>query len=135
MTQQITFHNKIDEVGRVAALIENISEELNLPFALVSSLQLAIEEAMVNIINYAYPKGTDGTGTLTVTDSNNTLTFVLTDSGIPFDPTAKADPDITMSAEERPIGGLGIMLIKKIMDNVTYVYSNSHNILTMTKHY
>lgn len=133
MEKEIIFKNHLDEVTRIATFIETISEELELNLALVSSLQLAIEEAIVNVIEYAYPKGTEGEASLSIHHTDNVLTFTLADSGTPFDPTAKADADTTLSVEERPIGGLGILLIKKIMNEVDYRYENGKNILIMKK--
>ena len=66
-------------------------------------------------------------------EGNRTVTFRMTDTGVPFDPLAKPDPDITLSAEDREIGGLGIFITKKTMDSVTYAYENGENILTMVK--
>ena len=83
---------------------------------------------------YAYGEG-EGDVTLSVGfDSNaRTLSFRMTDRGTPFDPLKKPDPDITLSAEEREIGGLGIFIVKKTMDAVTYAYENGENVLTMMK--
>ena len=95
---------------------------------------VAIEEVFVNIANYAYG---DGNGDMTLGISfepeSRTVTFRMTDKGIPFDPLKKPDPDITLSAEEREIGGLGIFITKKTMNSVTYAYENGENILTMVK--
>lgn len=133
MDRYIDFQNELDEVVRVAAFIEELGEELELRPALVNSLQLALEEAVVNVINYAYADGVKGEARLSVTADNNRITFTLTDSGYPFDPTAKVDPDLTASVEDRPVGGLGILLIKKMMDEVTYHYTDGKNMLVMSK--
>ena len=134
MKKKIVFHNNLDEVNNISALIEEIGEQLDLSFAMVSSIQLAIEEAVVNVIHYAYPKDEIGEASLTVTREDEDLVFELLDSGHPFDPTAKKDPDITLPVEERPIGGLGILLVKKIMNAVSYERKEGHNILRMVKH-
>jgi anti-sigma regulatory factor (Ser/Thr protein kinase) len=88
----------------------------------------------VNVAHYAYG---DGEGDMTlgiVFDADSrVITFRMSDKGIPFDPLKKPDPDITLSAEEREIGGLGIFITKKTMDSVTYAYENGENVLTMTK--
>ena len=133
MNKEIVFQNNMEEVTNVAAFVEEIGEELDLSFALLNGLQLAIEEAVVNVIQYAYPVGETGAASLGVKHDGNSLTFILTDSGVAFDPTAKTDPDITLSAELRPVGGLGIMLTKKIMSEVTYERKEGQNILTMVK--
>lgn len=133
MNKKIVFKNKIEEVTRVADFIDQVCEELELSFAVISSIQLAIEEAVVNVINYAYPKNKECEAYLEVSKIDNAVYFVLSDTGVPFDPTAKTDPDLTLSADERPIGGLGIFLVKQIMNEVSYEYSDGKNKLTMIK--
>jgi len=97
------------------------------------TLNLAIEEAVVNVMNYAYPKDTKGTVDIETTLDDGCITFVISDSGMAFDPTAKEDPDTTLKAEERPIGGLGIFLVKQLTDAVGYERRNDKNILTVKK--
>ncbi len=133
MSKEIIFLNKMEEVKRIAAFIDEIGEELKLDFSVLTNIQLAIEEAVVNVISYAYPDNEERQSSLSVHKNGNTIVFVLSDSGIPFDPTAAADPDLTLSAEERPIGGLGIMLVKKMMNEVTYQRIDGKNELTMKK--
>ena len=101
--------------------------------SVADSLNLVLEEAVVNIINYAYPEGVDGTMEIDVSEKANVLTINLIDSGKAFDPTARAEVDITAGVEERPIGGLGIHLIRTIMDHVEYERKDGKNILTMNK--
>jgi sigma-B regulation protein RsbU (phosphoserine phosphatase) len=96
-------------------------------------LNLAIEEAVVNVMNYAYPAGTSGNVCIDIDTNEELLTVVITDSGTPFDPTGKKEVDITLSAEERPIGGLGIHLVRQLMDSVDYERINGKNVLTLTK--
>lgn len=134
MKKEIVFQNKMEEVTNVSAFIEEIGEELDLSFALVNGIQLAIEEAVVNVIQYAYPEGETGEASLMVNGEGKDITFVLSDKGVAFDPTAKTDPDITLPAEDRPIGGLGILLVKKIMSEVSYERTNGQNRLRMVKH-
>ena len=95
---------------------------------------VAIEEVFVNVANYAYP-GSQGDMTLRIDfeEESRTVTFRMTDKGVPFDPLQKPDPDITLSAEDREIGGLGIFIARKTMDTVHYAYENGENILTMVK--
>ncbi|MBR4870046.1 MAG: ATP-binding protein, partial [Oscillospiraceae bacterium] len=95
---------------------------------------VAIEEVFVNVAHYAYGDG-EGDVTLGIgfDGESRTVHFRLSDRGIPFDPLQKPDPDITLSVEEREIGGLGIFITKKTMDTVTYAYENGENILSMTK--
>ena len=95
---------------------------------------VAIEEVFVNVAHYAYPQG-EGDMSLCIAfdEQSRAITFCMTDKGVPFDPLAKPDPDITLSAEEREIGGLGIFIAKKTMDSITYAYENGENVLTMIK--
>ena len=96
-------------------------------------IDLAVEEIFVNIAHYAYTDGGDVTIKCDVSDESHILTVVFLDSGKQFDPLAKPDPDVTASAEDRGIGGLGIFLTKKYMDNVKYSYTDGKNVLTIEK--
>jgi len=98
-------------------------------------LRLSIEEAVDNVVHYAYEGGIGWleAGT-SLSDSGLILTIELRDAGKPFNPLEVADPDVNLSAEERNIGGLGIFLCKKMMDDISYQYENGNNVLTMTKH-
>ncbi len=104
------------------------------PMKLLMQIDLVVEEVFVNIAHYAY-KDTVGKAWITceLDKENNILTLVFEDEGMQFDPLAKEDPDITASAEEREIGGLGIFLTKKLMDDVSYEYRDGKNILTLAK--
>jgi anti-sigma regulatory factor (Ser/Thr protein kinase) len=95
---------------------------------------VAVEEIFVNIASYAYPNG-DGEASLAFgfDESERLMTLVIKDDGVPFNPLEKAEPDISLSADEREIGGLGIFITKKTMDTVSYTYENDSNVLTMTK--
>ena len=95
-------------------------------------INTALEEIFVNVAKYAY----NGNGTVEITLSKfkDHVSFVFKDSGKPFNPLAKADPNITASSEEREIGGLGIFMVKKIMDKVEYEYINGQNVLTLVKY-
>lgn len=97
------------------------------------TLQLVVEEVVVNIVSYAYPDDADGEVTITVSVTPSAIEFSFTDSGVPFNPLEKEDPDTTLSADERPIGGLGIFLVKQMMDDVRYRYEDGQNILTAIK--
>ena len=100
--------------------------------ALIASLNLAVEEAVTNVVLYAY-EGGEGTVDIDAVITDKQLRFIITDSGIAFDPTKKEEADTTLSAEERPIGGLGIHLVRQIMDSVNYERINGKNILTLIK--
>lgn len=97
------------------------------------SLNLAMEEAVVNVMKYAYPEGKSGKIDISVSIDGDDIVFVISDSGVAFDPTAKAEVDIDQKAEDRPIGGLGIHLVRQIMDSMVYERIDGKNILTLHK--
>lgn len=132
MKEILNLHNDINEVPRLGEWIETMGENNDIPMADVFKLNLALEEAVVNVMNYAYPGQTGMPIALTMEKTGNTLIFSLVDSGVPFDPTSTEEPDLTLSADERPIGGLGIFLVREMMSDINYRYENSQNILTMT---
>ena len=133
MTNQ-TFPAKTEALSDILGFVEETLEGYGCPMKVQMSLCVAIEEVFVNIAHYAY-NGENGHVTLGIgfDASQGTVTFRMADQGIPFDPLKKPDPDITLSAEDRDIGGLGIFITKKTMDDVTYAYENGQNILTMSK--
>ena len=133
MEKHLILHNEIQQIPQLASFLETIAEEKNISQALTMSLNLALEEAVTNVILYAYPEGTDGLVDIEAVLRDDSLEFILSDSGKPFDPTAAPEADITLGVEERQIGGLGIYLVKQIMDSVTYKRENGRNILHMTK--
>ena len=132
-TQRITLPNDVNAVPQLASFIEEVAESHGADPTVTMNIDLAIEETVVNVMKYAYPEGTFGEVEVTARFHDDTLVFNISDSGIPFDPTKVSDPDTTLSAEERPIGGLGIHLVRQLMDDVTYCYENNHNILTLKK--
>ncbi len=95
-------------------------------------IELSVEELFVNIASYAYPGG-GGSVELRLSEENGVLTLTFLDSGTPYDPLKKQDPDITLPAHAREIGGLGVFLVKKNMDTVCYRYENGKNVFTATK--
>ena len=133
MTDQ-TFPAKTEALSDVLGYVEQTLESYDCPMKTQMAICVAIEEVFVNVAHYAYG---DGEGDMTLgigfQEDSRTITFRMKDKGIPFDPLKKPDPDITLSAEERDIGGLGIFIAKKTMDTITYAYENGENILTMTK--
>ena len=134
MTERhLILHNNIQQIPQLAEFIETIAEEKHLDQSMAMGLNLALEEAVTNVILYAYPEGSDGLVDIEAVIREHTLEFIVTDSGKPFDPTAAPEADTSLGVEERPIGGLGIYLVRNIMDGVTYVRSEGKNILTMTK--
>ncbi len=129
----ITLPNDIATVPKLQHFIDEVGREASLDASLTMSLNLAVEEAVVNVMEYAYPQGTIGTVSVVATMETDMLSFVISDSGSPFDPTSKAEVDTTLSVEERPIGGLGIHLVRQIMDSVCYERKDDKNILTLRK--
>ena len=133
IAKSITLSNNVADVPILAGFVEEVCEEAGINMATMMQLNLAIEEAVVNVMDYAYPAGTEGDVLVDAKVDNGQLHIIITDKGTPFDPTAKADVDTTLSAEERNIGGLGIHLMHHYMDSITYERKDGQNVLTMTK--
>ena len=133
LKRSLILPNDIETIPQLNEFIDAVAEEVALDMSLAMSLNLAIEEAVVNVMEYAYPDGEKGNGEIEVTVDEGWLTFIISDSGIAFDPTSKEDADTTLSAEERPIGGLGIFLVKKLMDTIEYQRTDGKNVLTLRK--
>ena len=131
--RHLLIHNDIQQIPQLADFVETIAEEKHLDHSLTLSLNLALEEAVTNVIMYAYPEGTDGLVDIEAIIREHSLSFVISDSGQPFDPTAQPDADVSQSIENRQVGGLGIYLVRSIMDNVSYERNGGKNILSMTK--
>ena len=132
LQRSITLPNDISTISQLSEFVETVCEEKGLDMALTMNLNLALEEAVVNVMSYAYPDS-QGDVKVDIKIDDQKVVSILTDSGIPFDPTQKGDVDTTLPAEERPIGGLGIHLVKQIMDKVSYQYVGNQNILTLEK--
>jgi len=131
--RHLILHNDIQQIPQLAEFVETIAEEKQLDQSLAMSLNLALEEAVTNVILYAYPKGADGLVDVEAILKPHSLEFIITDSGVPFDPTAVPEADVTLSADERPIGGLGIYLVNKLMDELHYQRIDDKNVLSMKK--
>lgn len=131
--RKITLHNDIRETPKIADFMDDIVGETGMDKGLSNSLNLALEEAVVNVMNYAYPKDKVGNIQLEAYAFDESLEFVITDNGIPFDPTKADNPDITAKLDDRAVGGLGIFLLTHLMDNVEYERVNGNNVLTMSK--
>lgn len=129
----IILKNDVQEVPKLATFVDQVCERLSFDPATTMQMNLAIEEAVVNVMNYAYPAGTEGDVKIEAQANDQRLKFVIIDSGMPFDPTAQEDADITLSAEERRIGGLGIYLVRQLMDSINYERVDGQNVLTLRK--
>ena len=132
-TKNLTLPNDVQEVPKLAGFIDEFCETCGIDMSTTMSLNLAIEEAVVNVMDYAYPNGGKGDVYIEAECDDDMMTFIIRDNGIPFDPTKASEVDTTLSAEERPIGGLGIHLVRTIMDTEEYSYTDGQNVLTLKK--
>ena len=121
-----------ENLSLVNEFIDGFLEEHDCPMRAQMQIDLCVEEIFVNIANYAYGEKT-GTARIGISQENGVFTLVFEDAGMAYDPLKKPDPDITLSAEDRQIGGLGIYLVKKNMGTVSYRRENGRNVLTLTK--
>ena len=133
MQHSITLTNDIEQVPQLADFVDMVCEEVGFDPSVSIQMNLAIEEAVVNVMSYAYPVSTVGNVNIEAQADDDCLTFTIIDNGTPFDPTAKSEVDTTLSAEERPIGGLGIHLVRQLMDSINYERIDNKNILTLRK--
>lgn len=131
--RHLVLHNDIQQIPQLAEFVETVAAEKHLDQAVAMALNLALEEAVTNVIMYAYPKGSDGLVLVEAILRDKSIDFILSDNGVEFDPTIAPDADTSLGVEDRPIGGLGIFLVKSIMDSVHYERLSGKNILTMTK--
>ena len=121
-----------ENLSQVTAFVGERLEEFSCGMKLQIQLETAVEEIFINIASYAYPEN-PGNAVVELTCENGTAEITFTDQGVPFDPLSRTDPDTTLPAEARPIGGLGILMVKKMMDKVTYSREDGCNILTIQK--
>ena len=131
--EALTLHNNVKEVTTLSTFIKDATGRLNIEKPLANKLRLALEEAVVNVMEYAYPAGKTGDINIRVTSDGHRLKFIITDAGVSFDPTEASTTDTTLSVEERPIGGLGILLVRELMDSINYERTDGQNVLTLTK--
>ena len=132
--KSITVEAKIENVDKVTEFVNEVLEEKECPLKVQMQLDVAIDEIFGNIDYYAYGKGS-GNATIQIEMEDNPpkITLIFIDQGIPYNPLENKDPDITLDIEDREIGGLGIFLVKKTMDELSYEYADGQNILTMKK--
>jgi len=133
MKQTFKIENKVEALSILAEKIEDLAEKWELSMPLTMNLNLVLEEAVSNVIFYAFNDFQKHLIQISLALENKILTLEIVDDGIPFDPLSRKLPDITLPVEERPIGGLGILLILKIMDQVSYSRENNQNKLTLVK--
>ena len=131
----LTVRAETENLQSVLDFVNTYLEKLSCPTKIQVQLDLAIEEIFVNIAHYAYPNSSgDASIDLEIQEDPPAVKITFSDCGIPYDPLGRQDPDVTLSAEERDIGGLGIYIVKKSMDDVSYLYKNGQNILILEKY-
>ena len=135
LNESLTLANDVKQVPELNNFVKSVADRLNLEPSLSSQLMLAVEEAAVNVMNYAYPIGTEGTVQIDAVATEQDLKFVITDQGKAFDPTVGTHVDTTLDVEDRPIGGLGILLVQSMMDSINYERYDGKNVLTLKKEY
>ena len=133
LTETLVLKNDVHEVTRFSNFIKSVLEQLGIEKSLARKLRLAVEEAVVNVIDYAYPLGSEGDITIHVMSDGHSIRFKIIDAGVAFDPTAKEKADTTLSIDDRQIGGLGILLVRELMDTINYEREDGQNILTLIK--
>lgn len=134
--KELILEAKTDNLDKVITFLEEQLESMGCSMKLQMQLDVAVEEIFVNIASYAYGSGT-GDALIRINHETDPERVVITfiDEGVPYDPLKKEDPDVSLSAEEREIGGLGIFMVKKTMDDMSYEWLDGKNILTLTKNF
>ncbi|MBR0092961.1 MAG: ATP-binding protein [Lachnospiraceae bacterium] len=132
--KELEIDAKVDNLPQVLAFIDEALEEAECGMKAQMQIDIAVEEIYVNIAHYAYAPG-EGKAVIRMEIGGEPKAAKITflDRGVPYDPLAREDPDVTLSAEERSVGGLGIFMVKKSMDDVFYSYEDGQNVLTITK--
>ena len=127
---EMTIEATLESIPEVTAFVDRKLEQVSCPVKAIKQINIAIDELFSNIAHYAYKPET-GPATVRVEVEKDPMTVVITfiDNGRPYDPLSNGDPDVSLSAEEREVGGLGIFLVRKMMDEVTYEYKDGKNIL------
>ena len=130
---ELTLENDVRQTSKLNDFVKHITGQLNIESSVAKYLRLAVEESVVNVMSYAYPQNTVGNITVNANSDGYTLQFTITDSGVAFDPTEALVADTSLSASDRPIGGLGILLVRELMDSINYERINGKNILKLRK--
>ena len=132
--KELTIAATIENISTVTDFVNEQLEALDCPMKAQMQIDIAIDELFGNIVHYAYsPDIGDAIVRVEVVEDPLAVVITFIDKGVPYDPLAKADPNTTLSAEEREIGGLGIFMVKKSMDDITYEYKDGQNILKIKK--
>lgn len=132
--KEITVEALKENLQTVMAFLDDVLEQADCPMKLHMQINVAVDEVFTNIAMYAYPSGSgQATVRIHMEEETGMVCITFTDRGIAYNPLEQKSPDVTLSAEERPIGGLGIFLVRKMMDDISYEYSDGQNILTLRK--
>jgi len=132
--KELTLAATVENIETVTEFVNEQLEALDCPMKAQMQIDIAIDELFGNIAHYAYnPETGDATVRVEVVQEPLSVVITFIDKGVPYDPLSNADPDTSLSAEERGIGGLGIYIVKKSMDEITYSYQDGKNILTIRK--
>lgn len=132
--KELTINATLENIQTVTDFVDGQLEELGCSMKAQMQIDIAIDELFGNIVHYAYNSEVGPvTVRVEVTEDPLAVSITFIDNGVPYDPLAKTDPDVTLSAEEREIGGLGIFMVKKSMDEISYEYRSGQNILTIKK--
>lgn len=132
--KELTIAAAVENIQAVTDFVNEQLESIGCPMKAQTQIDIAIDELFGNIAHYAYhPEVGPATVRVEVEEDPLAVRISFIDNGVPYDPLAKADPDVTLSAEERGIGGLGIYMVKKSMDNVSYEYRDGQNVLRIKK--
>ena len=132
--KHITIPAEIKSIAKAIAPIIGVLEDAEADFVLTNKIEVAIDEILTNISLHAYAPGSGNIDIdYSLEEDHRLFTIIITDEGVAFDPLAKEDPDVSLSEKERPIGGLGIYIVKNVMDEVTYSRVGNKNVLTLKK--
>lgn len=132
-SQTLTLTNDLAEIPRLAEFVETFCEPLGPSAKDMLALQLALEETVTNVINHGYQDGLEHKFTVSLAAVNGRVTAVVTDDAPAYDPLARPEVDTSLPISERPIGGLGVHLVKKLMDSAHYERRDNCNILTLVR--
>lgn len=132
--KELTIAATVENIQAVTDFVNEQLSAIGCPMKAQTQIDIAIDELFGNIAHYAYHPGVGpATVRVEVEEDPPAVRISFIDNGMPYDPLARADPDVTLSAEEREVGGLGIYMVKKSMDNVSYEYTNGQNVLRIKK--
>lgn len=134
MANEIEIKALTENLQELISFVDGHLEDMGASMKAQMQIDIAVEELFVNIAHYAYaPDVGEAVISVAKDKEKNQISITFADSGKPYNPLEKPDPDVTLSAEERSIGGLGIFMVKKSMDDMHYEYKDGQNILTITK--